>query len=167
MRNPSASKVFPFSATLRSPLFPRRYQRFVAIADWQGGCVAREAKSMLPSACEWLKGHTGHGQSFYEDAIKSAVRSPDPFQLIEGSWLIRRLSPDSNPIDIQSLSRHSDEQMILHAMGSEAANVHLGTKRQSANILADLRKRKSRWLRDAATRMAAIVERDWKSYRKR
>ena len=31
-------------------------QRFVAIGEWQGGCVAREAKAMLPSACVWLNG---------------------------------------------------------------------------------------------------------------
>jgi hypothetical protein len=42
--------------------------------------------------------------------------------------------PDSNPIDIQILPKHSDEQMILQAMGAEAANVHLGTKRETANI---------------------------------
>src|ERR1039458_7601113 len=35
-------------------------------------------------------------------------------------------------------------------MGSEAANVHLGSKRQVANILRDLRRRKSNWLRSAA-----------------
>lgn len=76
-------------------------QRFVAIGVWRGGCVAREAKAMLPSACVWVSGEVGHRQSNYENAIKSAVRSPDPFQVIQGSWLIRRLSPDSNPIDIQ------------------------------------------------------------------
>ena len=141
-------------------------QRFVAIGEWRGGYVAREAKAMLPSACVWLNGEVGHGQSHYEDAISSAVRSPDPFQVIQGSWLIRRLSPDSNPIDIQTLPKHSDEQMILHAMGAEAANVHLGTKRQADRILKDLNKRKANWLRDSATRMAAAVGKDWKRYKK-
>ena len=141
-------------------------QRFVAIGEWQGGCVAREAKAMLPSACVWLSGEVGHRQSNYENAIGSAVRSPDPFQVILGSWLIRRLSPDSNPIDIQTLPKHSDEQTILQAMGAEAANVHLGTKRQVANILKDLSKRKANWLRDSATHMARNVEKDWNRYRK-
>lgn len=141
-------------------------QRFVAIGEWQGGCVAREAKAMLPSACVWLSGEVGHRQSNYENAITSAVRSPDPFQLIQGSWLIRRLSPDSNPIDIQTLPKHSDEQTILQAMGAEAANVHLGTKRQVAHILKDLSKRKANWLRDSATHMARNVEKDWNRYRK-
>jgi Uncharacterized protein conserved in bacteria (DUF2252) len=142
-------------------------QRFVAIGQWQGGFIAREAKSMLPSACVWLKEEIGHRQSYYEEAMKSAVRSPDPFQVIEGSWLIRRLSPDSNPIDIQRLPKHRDEEMILRAMGSEAANVHLGTKRQIPNILQYLKKKRSIWLHDAALEMARVVEKDWTRYRKR
>ena len=112
-----------------------------------------------------MSGEIGHRQSNYENAITSAVRSPDPFQVIQGSWLIRRLSPDSNPIDIQTLPKHSDEHMILLAMGAEAANVHLGTKRQTVNILKDLNKRKANWLRDSATRMANAVEKDWKRYK--
>jgi len=141
-------------------------KRFVAIARWNGGFIAREAKSMLPSACSWLNDEIGHRQSHYEEAISSAIRSPDPFQVIEGSWLIRRLSPDSNPIDIQCLPKHRDVPMLLHAMGSEAANVHLGTKGQAIRILNDLKKRKSNWLRDAAAQMARAVEKDWKHNRK-
>src|SRR3984885_1570225 len=133
-------------------------ERFVAIARWQGGCVAREAKMMVPSACSWLHDQVGQGQSWYEKVISSAVRSPDPFQVIDGSWLIRRLSPDSNPIDIQTLPKHSDEQMLLNAMGCEAANVHLGTKSRTRSILQDLKKRKRGWLQDAAERMAKILE---------
>ena len=141
-------------------------ERFVAIADWQGGCIAREAKLMVPSACSWLNDEINRRQSFYEKAISSAVRSPDPFQVIDGSWLIRRLSPDSNPIDIQTLPRHRDEDVLLNAMGREAANVHLGTRSSTKNILKDLKKRKRGWLEDAAVRMAKILEKDWKRYRK-
>ena len=80
-------------------------ERFVAIAKWQGGCIAREAKLMVPSACSLLNDKVEKGQPWYERAISSAIRSPDPFQLIDGLWLIRRLSPDSNPIDIQTLPK--------------------------------------------------------------
>ncbi len=141
-------------------------ERFVAIANWQGGFIAREAKAMVPSSCTWVEGKTGRGQSFYQQAIGSAVRSRDPFQVTEGSWLIRRLSPDSNPIDIQDLPKHRDEEMLLHAMGREAANVHLGTRRQTTNIVKDLRKRGANWLREGAVRMARAVEKDWDRYRK-
>jgi uncharacterized protein (DUF2252 family) len=141
-------------------------ERFVAIGNWQGGCVAREAKLMIPSACSWLNGEKARVQSWYEKAISSAVRSPDPFQFIEGSWLIRRLSPDSNPIDIQTLPKHSDEETLLSAMGAETANVHLGTKRQTKRILKDIRRRKPGWLQDAAVDMAKILEKEWNRYRK-
>jgi uncharacterized protein (DUF2252 family) len=141
-------------------------ERFVAIAQWQGGCIAREAKLTVPSACSWLNDEIGRGQSWYQKAISSAVRSPDPFQLIDGAWLIRRLSPDSNPIDIQSLSKHSDEEALLFAMGTEAANVHLGSKGQAAKIMKDVKRRKSGWLQDTAVRMAKVVEKDWNHYRK-
>jgi hypothetical protein len=141
-------------------------ERFVAIGKWQGGCIAREAKLMIPSACSWLNDQIGHRQSRYEEAISSAVRSPDPFQVIDGPWLIRRLSPDSNPIDIQTLPKRSDEEMLLFAMGTESANVHLGTKPQSKRILEDLKRKKRGWLEDAAVRMAKIIEKDWNRYRK-
>jgi hypothetical protein len=94
-----------------------------------------------------------------------AVRSHDPFQKIMGTWLIRRLSPESNPIEIADLPEERDEETLLYAMGSEAANVHLGSKRQVANILRDLRRRKSNWLRSAARGMAKAMEGDWKKYR--
>ena len=41
-------------------------ERFLAIAKWQGGCIAREAKRMVPSACSWLSSQVGEGQSWYE-----------------------------------------------------------------------------------------------------
>jgi hypothetical protein len=141
-------------------------QRFVAIAEWQGGCIAREAKAMVPSACGWLDRHTGDHNSYYGQAMASAVRAHDPFQIIVGKWLIRRLSPDSNPVDIASLPKKRDEHVLLRAMGSEAANVHLGSKRQIKNILKDLHRRKSGWLRTAGKQMAKAIEKDWKKYRR-
>jgi Uncharacterized protein conserved in bacteria (DUF2252) len=141
-------------------------QRFVAIANWNGGCIAREAKAMVPSASTWLDGHRAHGHSYYEEAIKSAVRSHDPYQQIVGHWLIRRLSPDSNPVDIIGLPKERDEETLVHAMGAEAANVHLGTRRQIGSVLKDLRQRKSNWLISAAKKMAKAMTAEWRDYRK-
>ena len=121
---------------------------------------------MVPSACAWLNGKVGNRQSYYEKAIQAAVRSHDPYQKIEGAWLIRRLSPDSNPIEIDHLPEQRDEEALLHAMGSEAANVHLGSHRQAKRTLKDLRRRKANWLRSAAKDMANTFERECKEYRK-
>ncbi|MHB8755616.1 MAG: DUF2252 family protein, partial [Candidatus Acidiferrales bacterium] len=141
-------------------------QRFVAIADWGGGCIAREAKAMTPSACAWLAGKVGHGQSYYQQTIQGAVRSHDPFQKIVGMWLIRRLSPDTSRIEISQLPKERDEKTLLYAMGSEVGNVHLGTKRQTKRIVSDLRRRKPSWLYAAAKKMAKVMKREWKEYRK-
>jgi len=140
-------------------------ERFVALARWEGGWIARELKALLPSACLWLEGRTGEFQSYYREAINSAVRSNDPFQTVGGRWLTRRLSPDSNPIEIADLSKKRDEEKLLYAMGAETANVHLGSKRQTAKILKDLSKRRSDWLRSAARLMSKAMVGEWKEYR--
>jgi hypothetical protein len=113
----------------------------------------------------WLKGKSGHHQSYYQQAMGSAVRSHDPYQEIRGAWLIRRLSPDSNPIGIDDLPKERDEEPLLRTMGSEVANVHLGTSRQVTNILKDLRRRDPNWLRVGAKKMGRVVEEEWQHYR--
>jgi hypothetical protein len=144
-------------------------QHFVAIANWCGGCIAREAKAMVPSAWAWLdsqKNSHSNSQSYYQETIKSAVRSHDPYQKIVGRWLMRRLSPDSNPVDITKLPGEKDEKTLLHAMGAEAANVHLGSKRVVGNVLKDLRRKKSNWLVSAAKQMAKAMSSEWHDYKK-
>jgi hypothetical protein len=142
-------------------------QRFVAIADWQGGLIAREVKAMMPSACVWLETRQATRPSFYQRVMEGAVRSRDPYQTIAGGWLVRRLSPDANPIDIATLPKQRDEETLLRAMGCDVANVHLGSRSQIRRVLNDLRGRKANWLRLAAKDMAKVTRRDWKDFRQR
>jgi uncharacterized protein DUF2252 len=139
--------------------------RFVAIAECRGGCVAREAKNVLPSAHMWLDGRESHTQSYYDKIMTAAVRSPDPYQKVIGSWLIRRLSPDSNPIKIEYLEKKRDEQILLQAMGTEIANIHLGNPSRARAILRDFRRRKPHWLHLDARKMANVMLREWKEYK--
>jgi hypothetical protein len=120
---------------------------------------------VTPSACAWLDERKRSSRSYYEDAIERAVRSCDPFQKTIKGWLIRRLSPDSNPIEIADWPAKRDERALLHAMGCETANIHLGTTGQSRKILNDLQRRRSSWLQTAAKGMAKAIERDWKDYK--
>lgn len=140
-------------------------QRFVAIAHCHGGYIAREAKRVVPSANVWLRGRIACDQSHYQQAMNSSVRSPDPYQKIWRSWLLRRLSPDSNPIKIEELPAKRDEDILLQAMGSEIANVHLGTRGRAKMVLRDFNKRKADWLHSAARQMAKQTIREWKEYR--
>lgn len=140
-------------------------QRFVALAQFRGGCIAREAKRVVPSASIWLNGRTGHCQSYYRKAMSGARRSLDPYQIISGNWLIRRLSPDSNPIEVEGLPQERDEETLLKSMGIEVANVHSGNAQSSEVILRDFRRRDPNWLRVAAKTMAKLILKEWKEYR--
>ena len=95
---------------------------------------------------------------------QSPIRSHGPYQQIAGTWLIRRLSPDSNSIEIDELPKESDTEVLLSAMGLDTANVPLGLK-NSQTILSHLHKMKPNWLRSSAKDMASIVEHEWKEYK--
>ena len=140
------------------------HPRFVALAEWQGGNIAREAKALVPSACLWARDGQGINTLMYQSLLEQAVRCRDPFVQLQGSWLVRRLSPYCSRIELTSLPRTRDEGQLLYAMGWETANVHLGSHKVIIAIRRDLAKRKSRWLRGAAMRMTSATISDWKEW---
>ena len=139
--------------------------RLVALADWHGGMIAREAKPLAPSAWLWAQGARAVPPR-YAEILKRVVRVPDPFLAVHGQWLIRRLAPDCSRIELASLPRGQDESRLLWMMGWETANMHLGSPRQRRSILADLGRRKMTWLAKAAERMSEAVAGDWRKWRK-
>jgi hypothetical protein len=138
-------------------------ERFLALAEWRGGFVAREAKAVAPSACWWASGERGAASIHYQDALDSAVRSRDPFVRLQKRWIVRRLAPDCSRIELSALPAERDEVRLLHAMGWETANIHLGNGKRPA-LLADLGKRPRRWLLDAAHAMQKTLRADFESY---
>jgi len=140
--------------------------RYVTIAEWRGGQIALEAKAALPSAYVWARSAPNKG-ILYQQILSCASRCPDPFVQLEKGWLIRRLAPDSSPIDLESLATHKDQERLLTAMGREAANVHLGTRGADKAILADLRKRRAAWLQSAVMDMRKTIRSEWKDWKRR
>ena len=138
--------------------------RYVALAEWHGGNIAREAKALLPSACLWA--HDGHGPNkiMYQSLLDRAVRSTDPFVRVLGNWIVRRLSPYCSRIALSSLPKKRDEHRLLYAMGWETANVHLGSPQAIKAIQRDLSTRKGSWLRLATKAMTRIMLSDWKEW---
>ena len=141
-------------------------ERFVAIADWGGARVAREAKALAPSACVWANEGKGPQKIFYEAIISKAARVLDPFVRLRGRWIVRRLSPHCSHVELASLPQKRDEQRLLHAMGFETANIHLGSKDAIRAVRRDLGKRKPDWLHQAAQEMTKVVLKDWEEWRK-
>ena len=139
-------------------------QRFVAIADYLGGRIAREVKALAPSAWAWaISDDTA--QSMLHNCINTAVRCTDPFLTTHGNWVVRRLAPDCSRIELTSLPKVRDESDLLEAMGFEAANIHLGTKGTAAQIQRDLKKRPAKWLLKAATIMLEAQFSDFTAWR--
>src|SRR5579863_4959035 len=48
-------------------------ERYVAVTDWHGGSVAREAKALAPSACLWAKEGKGTAQILYQQVLDHSV----------------------------------------------------------------------------------------------
>ena len=138
-------------------------QRFVALADWRGGKIAREAKALAPSAWVW-DSKKAPRRILYQKILDQAVRCPDPYVRLKGRWIVRRLSPDCGRIELSELPAQRDEVRLLAAMGWETANVHLGSG-QARQIGRHLAKLAPGWLHSAAERMAKAVIAEWKSWK--
>jgi hypothetical protein len=141
-------------------------ERYVALAEFRGGQVAREAKALAPSACVWAAGKKASTRIRYGEILKCAVRCMDPFVQQEGRWIVRRLAPDCSRIELASMPKVRDEAKLLYSMGFETANIHLGTKGAAKRIPPAIEKLPAHWLHDAAETMMSVTIKDWKAWKK-
>jgi hypothetical protein len=132
--------------------------RLVAMAEWRGSVIAREIKAVLPSAWD-------SKENRYSEIISKAVRIPDPFVQVHEKWIIRRLAPDCSRIDLATLPNMRDEERLLHTMGCETANVHLGSLDAIKRVIRDVERRPASWLHGAAKTMSQALMQDWKIFR--
>lgn len=140
--------------------------RYVALADWLGGQVAREAKALAPSASTLLTGRPRRAVH-YDAVLRTALRVPDPTVAVVDGWLVRRLAPFCTRIELAELPDDRDEQKLLGAMGYETANVHLGTTPTARRALArECRVLTPRRLEKLARGLADLVEEDWAAFRR-
>jgi hypothetical protein len=116
------------------------------------------------SAAAWATGSRRTGRALYATALAKTVRCADPFVTVHEGWIARRLAPDCSRVELTSLPRDRDERHLLHAMGWETANVHLGTAGGRV-LLADLKRRPKNWLVRAAAAMADDVRSDFDAWR--
>jgi hypothetical protein len=140
-------------------------RRFTAVAEWCGGFIAREAKELAPSAWNWEANSRPQRLLLYHQAVDQAVRVADPFLGFHKQWLLRRLAPDCSRIELAALLRAKDEMKLLHAMGWETANVHLGDSRAAPPVRKSLRQLPANWLVRSSARMVEATLADWQDWR--
>jgi hypothetical protein len=144
-------------------------QRYVALADFEGGLIAREAKQLTDSAWLWAWPPQKKSRSpriHYQEILDRSIRCLDPFVRLRGEWIVRRLAPDCSRIELSSLPATHDAVRLLRAMGWETANIHLGTC-DPQTLLADLKSRGDDWLHKAVIVMLDSVQKDWKAWKSR
>jgi hypothetical protein len=143
-------------------------RRYLALVDWQGGRMAREAKSVVASAYLWATGQgqrVGKGNPWLEKTVCGAVRCADPYYQVKRGWLVRRLGPDCSRINIDQLVHHEDLASLLYCMGQETANIHLGTSKGRKRIRESWNHLPSDWLETAAHKMLKLSLKDWKRFK--
>ncbi|PWU17608.1 MAG: hypothetical protein C5B49_08580 [Bdellovibrio sp.] len=138
--------------------------RLVAVAQWQGGLICREAKAMAPSAVLFAAGQKKKWRQQTQEIVELALRAPDPYYRMKGKWLVRRLSPHCSRIEIFHLPKKRDELSLLEAMGIETANIHLG-KGPGQDIRRDLTAQRRRQIKSAVTLMREQLLADWLEWR--
>jgi hypothetical protein len=141
--------------------------RFVAIAEWRGGYIAREAKALIPSAWNWAHDHADAPIAFKQLAT-GPHRSPDPWLDVTDRFIFRRLAADARKVN---LAQNSDTEapkpdaeharQLLQAMGFDLGAVHAETEQQKLAILNDLDQRDQDWLHEAARSAAKWVTADY------
>jgi uncharacterized protein (DUF2252 family) len=137
-------------------------QRFVALARWNGGLIAREVKARAPSAASWATASL-RSRGASETLMRKAVRASDPFFQLTEAWIVRRLAPDCSKVELDDMPRDRDGRRLLRAMGWETANMHLATAKVSA-IRRHLSAQSSKWLRVAAGDMTDATVADWRDW---
>ncbi len=143
-------------------------RRYLAMLEWEGGRMAREAKAVAPSANLWAAGkgkRSGEGNPWLEKIVRAAVRCEDPYYEVRRGWLVRRLGPDCSRIDLDELVHHEDLTLLLHGMGAETANVHFGTPKGRKRIREAWGELPKNWLETAAERMLKCSLKDWRNFK--
>jgi len=130
---------------------------------------AREAKALVPSALYWCMGRN-QMPSQTGTLLQHALRVPDPHFQVHDSWLLRRLAPDVAKIEMPE--NNEDKRLVwapdlLRLMGSETANIHLGSHspERLARSLIQLDQNKD-WFPAATERMAACTRDDYAQWAK-
>jgi uncharacterized protein (DUF2252 family) len=140
--------------------------RWIALADWNGGKVVREAKALVPSA--WYRAHPDDRDARIRcgDIAAGRYRAPDPWYSVADGIVVRRLSPNNRKVEADDPAMQTVTKRALEAMGRELAAVHLGVSDRRQAITRHLDKRDAvSWLAHAAERMAKATRSDFKAYR--
>jgi hypothetical protein len=125
--------------------------RYVAIAMLHGDYIARECKSLLPSAQAFVN-RIEKPDNYYNALIHQAPRR-DPYLHIDGNWIVRRIGPHNSRIELAQLRAAKDQSVVLKSMGRETCNMDIPNMQVAEEVRAEFLRLPSTWLERAAKLM--------------
>ncbi|MCP3404457.1 DUF2252 family protein [Bradyrhizobium sp. CCGB01] len=137
--------------------------RFVAVARWRGGRIAREAKALISSGWDWAAGNPDRASKL-DDVMNGVTSAPDPFLRTARGFIVRRIAADTRKLERDSDFDQKLDTKLLRAMGSEIGSIHASTSRLRQAILDDLERRDPGWLYETAKSTASAVEADFEEW---
>ncbi len=138
--------------------------RWVALAEWRGGLVAREAKAVVASG--WvLPPDRGHRAIRSLEAATSAFRVPDPWYGVADHIAVRRLSPSNRKIEVAKDPGLLLAPAMLTAMGHEIASLHRANS-AAKPLCRQLDALPGRWLKRAAEAAADMTKSDFQAWKR-
>jgi len=140
--------------------------RFLAIGNWNGGRVVREAKALVPSAWDWANDRIGP-VGLFQLVSTGRYRSPDPFLKVRSDFVVRRIASDSQKIDFSEEDAWAYGPDLLASMGADLAAIHLAGNVNAGDINGNLDEREPDWRHNASKTVEEFVMKDferWKSF---
>ncbi len=146
-------------------------RRYLAVTGSDASqMIVREAKALVPSAIHWLEMRAA-APSLTATLLQRAVRSPDPSLQVHDRWLIRQLASDAIRLPVSFLRENSflSTGDLIHTMGFESANIHVGSKSPAElgaaldRLVGELR---ADWLEAATERMMRATREDQLTWEK-
>lgn len=134
--------------------------RDVAVGQWRGGRVAREAKAAVPSAARTPHVDLDDPNADHRRLLSAAARVFDPHASAYPRWTLRRLSPEARKIRLKDIQRAKHRRRLLRTMGRELATAHLGST-DPEPLAAWLAGQDDRWLSRTVRIHQERLERDF------
>jgi hypothetical protein len=137
--------------------------RYVAVAEWCGGQIVREAKALVPSAWDWAR-LRATDRSLFVKLATGRFRSPDPFLHTDSRFIFRRIAADSRKADLGDKAGAHLGRDLMSAMGFDLAAIHAADRDSAKASAKDLQRRPADWLKAAAESAAAAVQREYEAW---
>jgi len=140
-------------------------QRLTGVGQFEGGFIAREVKQLAPPASWWAK-LSDSSAIRYGELLRASARCADPFLRQRENWVGRRLSPSNSRIELYDLPHEKDMRYLLHCMGAETANMHLGSASRKRLKKAIGEVQTAAFIKSTRALENAVI-RDWKEWKAR